>query len=85
MTLRIERFLDGTSAAFRLSGRMRAEQLPELDAQIRDAGQRIVLDLEEFSLVEVEVVRFLGSCEARGATLLKCLPYIRDWIDKERS
>jgi hypothetical protein len=64
---------------------MRAEYLPELDAQIRDTGQRIVLDLEKYSLVDVEVVRFLGSCEARGTTLLNCSPYVRNWIDKERS
>jgi hypothetical protein len=42
------------------------------------------LDLEEVTLVDVEIVRFLGTCEARGATLLNCSPYIRDWIGKER-
>jgi 3-oxoacyl-[acyl-carrier protein] reductase len=32
----------------------------------------------------VEFVRFLWACEARGATLLNCSLYIRDWIGKER-
>jgi hypothetical protein len=30
------------------------------------------------------VVRFLGTCEARGIDVLNCSPYIRDWIDRER-
>src|SRR5580704_6181038 len=42
------------------------------------------LDLKEVSLVDVEIVRFLGTCEARGDTLLNCSPYIHDWIGKER-
>jgi hypothetical protein len=42
------------------------------------------LDLEEVTLIDVESVRFLGTCEERGATLLNCSPYIRDWIGKER-
>ena len=47
-------------------------------------GPSITLDLDEVTLVDVEIVRFLGACEARGATLLNCSPYIRDWIGKER-
>jgi hypothetical protein len=42
-----------------------------------------VLDLEELKLVDVEAVRFLGSCEVAGITLVNCSPYIRDWIGKE--
>jgi anti-anti-sigma regulatory factor len=84
MTLKIEKYSDGHSAIIRLIGRMRAEHLEELEKQIRETGSAITLDLEEVTLVDVEVVRFLGSCEARGATLLNCSPYIRDWIGKER-
>jgi len=62
---------------------MRAERLPELEKQIRESESKIALDLEEVTLVDVEVIRFLGTCEARGATLLNCSPYIRDWIGKE--
>jgi hypothetical protein len=36
------------------------------------------VDLEEVTLVDAEIVRFLGTCEARRATLLNCSPYIRD-------
>jgi anti-anti-sigma regulatory factor len=84
MTLKIEKYSDGNSTTIRLIGRMRAEHLEELEKQIRESGPAITLDLEEVTLVDVEIVRFLGAREARGATLLNCSPYIRDWIGKER-
>ena len=83
MTLRIERTSEGQSTTIRLIGRVRAEHLDELKAQIKDGGSRIALDLEEVNLVDVEVVRFLGSCRAEGIQLVHCSPYIRDWIAKE--
>jgi len=55
-----------------------------LEKQIRESGSKIVLDLEELNLVDVEAIRFLGMCERQGVTLLNCSPYIRDWIGKER-
>ena len=84
MTLKIEKYSDGYSTTIRLIGRMRAEHLPELEKQIRESGSKIVLDLEELNLVDVEAVRFLGSCEVAGVTLVNCSTYIRDWIGKER-
>jgi hypothetical protein len=42
------------------------------------------LDLEEVTLVDVHVIRFLGTCETRGIGVLNCSPYITDWIAKER-
>ena len=84
MTLKIEKYTVGASTTLRLIGRMRAEHLEELEKQIRGSESPITLDLEEVTLVDVEIVRFLGACEARGATLLNCSPYIRDWIGKER-
>jgi len=84
MTLKIEKYCDGCKTTIRLIGRMRSEHLEELEKQIRESGPAITLDLDEVTLVDVEVVRFLGACEARGATLLNCPPYICDWIGKER-
>ena len=43
-----------------------------------------MLDLEEVTLVDLDVVRFLGVSEAAGVELVNCSPYIRDWIFKER-
>jgi len=84
MTLKIERYSEGPSTTIRLIGRMQAEHLAELEKQVRESESKIVLDLEEVNLVDVEAVRFLGACEAQGVMLLNCSPYIRDWIGKER-
>ena len=84
MTFRIEKYSDACSTTIRLMGRMRAEHLPELEKQIRESESKIVLDLEELNLVDVDAVRFLGCCEIAGITLVNCSPYIRDWIGKER-
>lgn len=84
MTLKIEKYSDGTDTKIRLIGRMEAEHLAELEKQIRESGSKIVIDLEELDLVDVQVVRFLGACEAQGITLINCSAYIRDWIGKER-
>jgi anti-anti-sigma regulatory factor len=84
MTLKIEKHSDGYGTTIRLIGRMQAQHLEELENQIHESGPAIRLDLDEVTLVDVECVRFLGTCEARGATLLNCSPYIRDWIGKER-
>jgi anti-anti-sigma regulatory factor len=83
MTLKIEKYSDEHSTRIRLIGRMQAEHLAELETQIKESRSKIVLDLEELNLVDVEAVRFLGSCEAAGVTLVNCSPYIRDWIGKE--
>jgi anti-anti-sigma regulatory factor len=84
MTLKIEKYADEYSTTIRLIGRMQAEHLTELETQINGSRSKIVLDLEELNLVDVEAVRFLGRCEAAGVTLVNCCPYIRDWIGKER-
>ena len=84
MTLRIEKYSGEYSTTLRLIGRMHAEHLPELEKQIRESGSKIVLDLEELNLVDIEAVRFLGSCEVSGVTVVNCSPYIRDWIGRER-
>ena len=85
MTFKIEKHRDGHGTTIRLIGRMGAEHLSELEKQIRESESKIVLDLEELNLVDVEAVRFLGMCETQGVTLLNCSAYIRDWIGKERN
>jgi len=63
---------------------MQAEHLSEVERQIDASGPNVALDLEEVTLVDVEVVRFLGICQTRGIDVLNCSPYISDWIFKER-
>jgi anti-anti-sigma regulatory factor len=84
MTLKIERHPEGSGTMIRLIGRIQAETLAELEKQIRRAGRRSSIDLEKVDLVDLQVVRFLGACEAQGIALLSGSRYIRDWIGKER-
>ena len=85
MTLKIEQSSDRGHTTIRLIGRMQAEHLPEVQKQIAACGPKVALDLEEVALVDVQVVRFLGTCEAKGVDVLNCAPYISDWITRERA
>ena len=59
MTLRIESVSDEHGTTIRLIGRMQAQHVEELKAQIGASGGRVVLDLEELGLVDIDAVRFL--------------------------
>jgi len=83
MTLKILTETTEHTRAIRLIGRIQAEHLDELKEQIRRWGPNIALELNEVNLVDVEVVRFLGGCKARGIKLLRCPQYIEEWIAKE--
>jgi hypothetical protein len=84
MTLKIERLSDQQGTRIRLSGAFRSEHLEQVKAEIERGGPRIALDLEEVDLVDVEGVRFLNACEAEGIAVLRCSPYIREWMLRER-
>lgn len=84
MTWKIEKAVTGESTAFRLSGRIRANHLKELKAVLGEGAPAMALDIEEVTIVDVDVVRFLGQLERNGVRLLHCSPYIREWISQER-
>jgi hypothetical protein len=87
MTLRIQRSIERELVVFTLTGRIQAEQVPELLAIVRSESRahRILLDLEQVRLVDREAVLFLELSEMLGAELKNCSPYIRKWIDQERA
>jgi hypothetical protein len=85
MTLKIERISGKRRTRIRLSGKVRAEHLDQLKAEIERDGPRVALDLEEVDLVDVEGVRFLNACVAEGISVLHCSPYIREWMLRERA
>jgi hypothetical protein len=84
MTGKIERQVGEHHTTLRLIGHLQAAHLEALQAQLEGNGPRTVLDLDEVTLVDVEVVRFLGTCEMKGTELLHCPPYIREWISREQ-
>jgi hypothetical protein len=83
VTLKIETVTDQDRTTIKLIGRMRADCLAELREQIATNAPS-VFELEELTLVDVEVVRFLSVCESQGIQLRHCSAYIREWIAREQ-
>ena len=83
MTIKFEKETRRLKTRICLSGRLQSKHLEELKTQMEDARARIALDLNEVTLVDVEIVRFLNACEKRGVELLNCWPYIREWMIRE--
>jgi anti-anti-sigma regulatory factor len=83
--LKITRAANG-EVVFKLSGRMDAENIGELEALLSaESGEDIiVLDLKDLTLVDQDVVSFLRRCETDGIQLRNCPAYIREWINGER-
>ena len=86
MTLRIDISDESDRVVFTLSGRIQAEQVSELQALVKSdlLDHRLVLDLKEVKLVDLDAVRFLAEMEAHGARLRNCSAFVREWISRER-
>jgi len=82
--MKIEKASQSGKTTVRLSGHFQAEHIGELNNQLQDNGPGLVLDLKEVTVVDVEVVRLLGACEAKGVEIVHCPQYIREWINRER-
>ncbi len=82
--LRITRVANG-EVVFKLSGRMDAENVGELEKlfSAEASGRRIVLNLGDLTVVDQDVVSFLRHCEADGIELKNCPAYIRELITEE--
>ena len=81
MTLKIER----VRARVRLSGELRFEDLDQVETELQKCGASAVLDLEEVNLADIQGIRFLNGCVAKGISVTHCSPYIREWMSRERS
>jgi hypothetical protein len=83
--LKITREANG-EVVIKLSGRMDAENVGELETLVREEaqGRRIVLDLRDLTLVDQDAVSFLKRCEEGNITLKNCPAYIREWITRGR-
>jgi anti-anti-sigma regulatory factor len=84
MLLKIEKNCTAHHTTIRLSGRLVASNRPALSEQIESGTGKIILDLEEVTLIDLDIVQFLAKCETVGMQLLHCPPYIREWIYREQ-
>jgi anti-anti-sigma regulatory factor len=82
--MKIENVPRGGMATVRLIGHFQSEHVGELQKQLLGSGTQFVLDLKEVTIVDVDVVRFLGACESKGMKILHCSRYIREWILREQ-
>ena len=83
--LRIEKQTDGSVTRLRLSGRIQSDRIPCIRSEMSDSSARRVLELDDVTLVDVAAVRFLMSCENEGVELVRCPPYVREWMLRERA
>jgi hypothetical protein len=87
MALRIETAARGRFSVFILSGHIAADAIAglktlcELQTDCRD----IVVDLKDVSVVDREAMRFFARCEAACVKLENCTPYIREWMEREKT
>jgi hypothetical protein len=84
VTLKIERTSRRRKTLIRLCGEFRAEHIDQVKTELQPSGLKSALDLEEVDLVDVDSVRFLNACELAGISVVRCSPYIREWMLRER-
>ena len=83
--LRVEKDCGGCVTKLRLSGRIQSDLIAGIRSAINGGCERKILDLSEVTLVDLDTVRFLISCEDEGVELIQCPPYVREWILRERA
>jgi len=84
MTLRIELNSQGARTVLKLIGQIHSRDLEQLEGQMQSRGAGMAFDLDELTLVDAGVVRYLAECEERGVELLNSPPYILEWIKREK-
>jgi acylglycerol lipase len=85
MTFRVQRSTVDDAIVLMVSGDIAGDHTTDLETLV-DTGATgpMVLDLKDVSVVDRAGVLVLARSEARGATLLNCPSYVREWIHRER-
>jgi len=84
MTLKIKRIVGKRKTRLCLSGQLRSDSVDAVKSEIDRSRPRVVLDLREVDLVDIDAVRFLSACASAGVAILHVSPYIREWMLQER-
>lgn len=84
MTYKIERIKARRRWTLRLIGSLKSDDLEEIARELAFCGPGAALDLGEVTVVGFDVIRFLRDRERQGAELLRCPPYVRNWIAREK-
>jgi hypothetical protein len=83
--LKIHRTANG-EVLLKISGRMDAENVADVKMSLESEvdGRRIVLDLQDLTLVDQDAITFLAESETDGVQITNCPAYISEWIARER-
>ena len=84
MTLKIEQTTKDSETIFTLVGRITSPDVQQLKAEIAEARNRVTLDLEQVSLVDLDAIHFLAAVEQQGIHLRRLPLYVRAWILQEK-
>ena len=84
MTLKITRICEKHESRLCLSGQLRCANVVDLHAEMEQVGQKVILDMDEVDVVDIDGIRFLNDCLARRIQVVNCSPYIREWLLLER-
>ena len=85
MTIKIETIPGTDCTIIVLIGEVEGHCLPELRAQIEAAAaQKVVLGMEEVTLVDLDAIRFLIDCQMGGIELRGASAFILEWIAREK-
>jgi hypothetical protein len=84
---KIERTVEEGLVVFKVSGRMQAELLNELEKAFAAETRTptVAVDMQGVRLADQDTVRFLAMYEAQGVRLLNCPGYVREWITRIRT
>jgi ABC-type transporter Mla MlaB component len=85
MMLKIECILGSGKTRLHLSGELRSSEIEEVRAEIEEISPRVVLDLAEIGVVDIDGVRWLTACQTAGIGVENTAPSIREWMLQERS
>jgi hypothetical protein len=82
--LKIEKDSDGSVIRLRLTGRIQSHHIASVQSAMSDCCERKILALSEVTLVDLEVVRFLISCEDEGIGI-GSMPSLCARVDSSRT
>jgi|SRR5579871_5434742 len=84
--LKIEKETDGRVTILRLSGRIQSDRIACIRQALNGEGAgKMMLDLSDVTIVDIEGVRFLLGCEDEGIDVTQCPPWVREWMTRERT
>jgi anti-anti-sigma regulatory factor len=74
----------GEQLVVRLIGDLDVEHLDEVRAQVSETPFHVVVDIGELTLISVEGIRFLNTCQTNGTPIINASGYIAEWMALER-